>query len=143
MEKNQKPASRTTLKIIYAAMLGAPVFYAFVGKIISTAAEKTPLPMPITAVLALMAVGSVTMAYILPRAKWTAAAQRGRPEQEALEDYQSAMVIHWACFESVSVFGFVLGVISGQWLAVVVGAAVSLAFLATARPAPDDMIGKG
>lgn len=128
------PAGRSTpltLRIIHAAFMAAAVFYVVIGYVLARQAETVPLNQVLVMALAVAAVGSIVAGYVAPRAYWR---QVAGDERGSLAAYQTGMIIAWACFEAVAIYGLVLTIMSGQELPVLIGAVVSLAFLASARP---------
>lgn len=142
MNVDQPTPTRRTLWVIYLAFCAATLIYAFIAKMVTRTgtSEPQPFPMPLSAILAAAAVGAIAMAYIIPRGTWAKAADlRLSDRDEALALYQTGMIMHWACLEAVAIIGFVLCIITYQWTASLAGSVVSLAFLASARPRPDNL----
>ena len=138
MQQGEIKASATTLKVIHLAFMAATVIYVAVGYTLGKDAEQVPFPRLITMALIAAAVGTIVAGFAIPRIYWgrVAAGRVTDVEPGSLAAYQTGMIIGWACFEATAIYGLVLTIMTGQWLAVLVGAVVSLAFLASARPQP-------
>jgi hypothetical protein len=120
-----------TLRLMWAGFLIAPVAYLVVGWVAAPSLTANSFPQPLTPILVLFGLGSVVLGNVLP-GRLAAA----RP--------QTLLIVRWGCFEIPAVLGLVLLFFSGQLLAVVIGAGVSLALIAKSRPetagltGPDD-----
>lgn len=139
------PPSRTsskTLRIIWTAFLVAPVVYGVLGWILTSQHEAGPLPMPMTAVFAAVAVASAVAGYILPAfvARRRLAEEGGNVSD--LDAYQTAMIVRWTCFEAISLYGFVLSFMCYQFPPTLMGVVVSLALIGTSRPQPTDVLNR-
>lgn len=120
-----------TLRLIHVAFMAAAVFYVVIGSVLARQAEAVPLNQVLVLALAMAAVGCIVAGYLAPRAYWR---QTARDPRRSPAAYQTGMIIAWACFEAVAIYGLVLTIMSGQKLPVLIGAVVALAFLASARP---------
>jgi hypothetical protein len=129
-----KPAvTLGALRVIWIVFTIAPLAYVGIGLVVAVPQPDLPLPMPLTAFLALAALGAVLVGMMLPT--YLARAAGGDAGTDDL--YRNAMITRWACFESVSIFGLVLAIITGQSMPLVVGAVLSVALIASARPTED------
>jgi hypothetical protein len=123
--------------------MAAPVVYVVVGYLVARTKPAAALPLPVVAVLTIAALGTVALAYILPRRQWARARElRNRDRDAALGVYQNAMVIHWCCLEAVAIYGLVLTILNANWLLALAGSVLALALLASARPRPDELVGR-
>jgi hypothetical protein len=137
MQSPSGGATPTTLRNIWFAFMLAPVVYVVLSWFVTREQAGRALPMPLTAVLALAAVATVVVGYVLPdlvaRRRRGDGAGAGTP----LDIYQTAMIVRWACFEAVAIYGFVLAIVSLQMLPALVGSVIALALIASSRPRPD------
>lgn len=126
--------NRIALLVIWGAFLAATVIYVVVGWLMCRDLTAQPLPLAVVAGLSAMAVGTIALGYILPPRQLAKLSGDDLTEASVLPAYQTAMIIRWACFEAVAIYGLVLTIIGCQVLPVVVGAVISAALLASARP---------
>lgn len=132
LEKRPAPDPRV-LWLIWGAFLAAPLVYLLVAWLTTSGQESRPVEMVLVAVLAMAAVGTIVAGYVAPR--FVQARLLEQPgDQPQAGAYQNAMIVQWACFEAVAIYGFVLTFLAMDTLYVLVGAVVAVAFLASARP---------
>jgi hypothetical protein len=143
MQESSGTTSAATLRLIWIAFLAAPVVYVVLSSFVVRGGEALPLPMPLTAVLALAAAATAVAGHVVP--DLVARQRRGDATRSVspLDLYQTAMIVRWACFEAIAIYGFVLAIASRQLVTVVVGAMVSVALIAGSRPQPDRAGGQG
>lgn len=138
MQRQPKATTPNAIAMIWIGFIAAPVCYIVVGWFIARDMTPVPYPQPLASVFVLAAIGAVALGYYLPPRllKGTFDPRTAQPAASAeyQRQYQTAMIIRWACFEVPAVMGLVLLVLSGQLPAVIVGGAVALALIYGSRP---------
>lgn len=138
MPQQPKATTPNALAMIWIGFIAAPVCYIVVGWFIARDMTPVPYPQPLASVFVLAVIGAVALGYYLPprllnRTLDPRSTQPAAPAHSQRQ-YQTAMIIRWACFEVPAVMGLVLLVLSGQLPAVTVGGAVALALIYGSRP---------
>ena len=127
------------LKVIWIAFMAAIVFYLVVAWKLTSVTEALTMPMGLAAAMALAAVGTVVAGFVLPPIVARQQAAAATEPLPPLAIYQTAMIVRWACFEAVAIYGFVLTIASRQYLPIAVGAVLALALLASSPPRPESV----
>ncbi len=140
MTNSPTKASPRTIYFIWIAFLIAPVFYTVMSWFANSSKEALALPMPMTAAFVMAAVASIIAGYVLPGIVARQQMAEKGDDLPPLAIYQTSMIVRWACFESVAIYGFVLSIVSCQFLTTVVGAVLAIALIAGSRPRPDDVV---
>ena len=126
-------------RIIWGAILVAPVIYVTASWFANAQKESGPWFTPLTGALVLMALASVVMGIFIPDRTMNEQIVTGRQALTAPEIYQTAMIVRWAAFEAVSVIGFVASFTCYSVLPTVIGAVISIALVASSPPRQEDL----
>ncbi len=155
--------NKRTLLVIWLAFLAAPVIYLVVAYYVlagSRAGATMHLPAFLPYVVLVGGLGLAGMVYTISRKQMARAAKGdvapsgaggsvvAPPELDADERtlyfrlalYQTAMIIRWAGFEALAVYGLVLVVVMHTYPPIVYGAALALLLILLNRPAADDFL---
>ncbi|HPF35693.1 MAG TPA: hypothetical protein PLH84_09760 [Candidatus Krumholzibacteria bacterium] len=147
-----------TLTFIWLAFLTAPIIYGFIGWMIHgqrADAEPATLPPVVPAVLAVAGVLAAGALFLFSRASLERVVRGETPltglatapvstpaglqehEAELLRRYpafQTAMILRWAGFESLTLLGLVAAVMGAGLQPLLIGAALSVGLTFLARP---------
>ena len=125
-----------TARILHAAFLGAVVVYAvMLTVLLSTGFPPALVDEPdafstIALILGLMSMANIGGGLFIPRVMMARAVKSGRSANAFLP----TQVVRAAFFEAVGIYGFVLGLLGGDWLVSGPFFAVSLVALALSLP---------